>query len=117
MMSRTVGSLVAALGSLVLAACAGQTAPPPATTTNADSSATAPASSDGSSTGCRGVGLMPDLSGVPTAAFGAPLDVQTSDAGYQLQVDPAEESQHPDLPKGSDEEILVLMITVTATTG
>jgi hypothetical protein len=118
MMSRTVGLFVAALSCLVLVACSGQTAQPPPATTDADSSATATASANAPiTTGCYGVGQIPDLSGVPTAAFGAALDVQITDADYQVRIDPPEESQHPDLPKGSDEEILVLMITVTGTSG
>ena len=111
-----IGAFAAALSCcLVLAGCASTaTDAPTPTTTSSEAGATAPSPA---SAGCSGVGDMPDLTTVPTGTFGASLDVKSAGAGYQVLVDPPEESQHPDLPRGSAEEILVIPIVVTGTQG
>jgi len=115
MKARRIGALAAALSCcLVLGACANTAGDAPSSTTTSESVAPAPPPA---SAGCSGVGDMPDLTAVPTGTFGASLDVTSAGAGYKVLVDPPEESQHPDLPRGSAEEILVIPIVVTGTQG
>ena len=115
MRPRRIGAFAAVLSCcLGLAACTSTAADAPTPTTTSGAVATAPSPA---SAGCSGVGDMPDLTAVPTGTFGASLDVTSAGAGYKVLVDPPEESQHPDLPRGSAEEILVIPIVVTGTQG
>ena len=91
----------AALSCLVLAACSEhRRSRPPPHDRRPRASATATASGVAPiTTGCSGVGQIAGPDRRPDRTFGAELDVKSADAGYQVLVDPPEESQHPDLPQ------------------
>ncbi len=82
-----------------------------------DTPPTAAVASSPAPPGCFGVGDQPAVDGVPSAGYGAQLAIDTGSNSYTVRVGPAEESQHSDLPPGSDQEILVLPVAVAVTNG